>query len=407
MNLNAAMLPIVERLLSEYGENIFSNTPRVNAILLDLAPNMLRERILVRGFVEINGYSTLKNADDVYVVTKNRLVETMADTFCMEHAAAVWVVQLFAAVLGYEPFIDVSDMATEHAKPRTTTQHAAFVAIGKTHIVAAAADGTVYTHGYNEYYQCDVGHWRNIVAVAAGDGHTVGLRADGTVLTAGNNTYDQCDVGHLSDVISVYAFGHDTVCVRSDKTAYATGQSRLDLTHFQHIRCIAKHPEGVFGILEDGQVAYALHPYAEPAEDAEWAVSLTDVKQIIATYINGCIVLKNDGRLYKMNQPDNYFAQWRDVVSIVDLSDSFAILRADGTVRVLPYDREQPRKTTVADHWRGITAIYGKYKRLIGLTKDGGLLAVCTDPEWLRRNGSLDFVKDWYPVGAGFRPNDG
>jgi hypothetical protein len=83
---------------------------------------------------------------------------------------------------------------------------------------------------------------------------------------------------------------------------------------------------------------------------------------------------------------------------MVDLSDSFAVLRKDGTVRVLPYNREQTHKTCEAEAWANITAIYGRYKRLIGLTADGQLLSDCTDAEWLKRNGSFDFVKNWYPV---------
>ena len=36
--------------------------------------------------------------------------------------------------------------------------------------------------GNNDYVQCDVADWRDIVAVSAGDYHTVGLKSDGTVV---------------------------------------------------------------------------------------------------------------------------------------------------------------------------------------------------------------------------------
>jgi alpha-tubulin suppressor-like RCC1 family protein len=48
--------------------------------------------------------------------------------------------------------------------------------------------------GWNEYGQCDVSGWRDIVAVAAGCAHTIGLQTNGTVLAVGDNEYGQCDV---------------------------------------------------------------------------------------------------------------------------------------------------------------------------------------------------------------------
>ena len=48
--------------------------------------------------------------------------------------------------------------------------------------------------GDNSFGQCDVGAWRDIVAVAAGSTHSLGLRADGTVASAGNPADGRCDV---------------------------------------------------------------------------------------------------------------------------------------------------------------------------------------------------------------------
>ena len=49
--------------------------------------------------------------------------------------------------------------------------------------------------GENSKGQCDVGAWRDIVAVCAGYSYTVGLKSDGTVVAAGYSRYGQCDVG--------------------------------------------------------------------------------------------------------------------------------------------------------------------------------------------------------------------
>jgi len=48
--------------------------------------------------------------------------------------------------------------------------------------------------GWNEYGQCNVSDWHDIVAIAAGCAHTIGLKSDGTVVAVGDNEYGQCDV---------------------------------------------------------------------------------------------------------------------------------------------------------------------------------------------------------------------
>ena len=45
-----------------------------------------------------------------------------------------------------------------------------------------------------------------------------------------------------------------------------------------------------------------------------------------------------------------------------------------------------------------MVAIFGRYKRLVGLTAQGRLLYACTDPAWQKRAGSLSLVTGWYPV---------
>ena len=401
------MLPVITRIINEYGGDVFKNMQRTNAMLLDLAPGQTRERILVRSFVEVDGYSVLTRGD-AYALVEPRLVQMLADTFCMERHAALWVVRLFAVATG---LLDESEMdgpaaasqgifiARRSAQPYLAGQ----VAMGKTHVAAVSADGTVLADGVNDSFQCDVASWRDIVAVAAGDAHTLGLRADGVVLAAGSNAYDQCDVLQLTGVKAVYAFGHDSMCVMEDGTVVSTGRSKWDLKDFDQIVSLSPYPEGVVGVREDGTLALACYAGEEDmSREKEWLLAQTNVAQIITTYIDGSIALKKDGRLYKSGQPDNYYAQWRDIVGLANLSNGFAMLSADGTVRVLPYYRDKPRIATYADRWENIVAIYGHYKRFIGLTREGNLVTACTDLGWLWNNSAMavDFVTDWYPIGA-------
>jgi cytosine/adenosine deaminase-related metal-dependent hydrolase len=61
-------------------------------------------------------------------------------------------------------------------------------------------DGSAVAVGVDRRGQCDVGAWRDIVAVAAGSTHTLGLRADGTVVSAGSNDHGQRDVASWSGI---------------------------------------------------------------------------------------------------------------------------------------------------------------------------------------------------------------
>ncbi len=62
------------------------------------------------------------------------------------------------------------------------------------------ADGTVIAVGNNRSRQCNVGSWRDIVAVSVRSSHTVGLKADGTVVAVGDNYCGQCDVSDWRDI---------------------------------------------------------------------------------------------------------------------------------------------------------------------------------------------------------------
>jgi len=407
--MDNSMLDIITRIINDYGDDILGNMQRTNAILLDLAPNMRKERILVRSFVELDGYNAIKNSYTSYALAEKKLVHGLMDNFSMERSAAMWVTRLFSVALGYvEEMPRIGGMGGIGAQREvhdvsTTGYMQGQAAIGKSHVVAVSTDGMVFAGGDNSEYQCDVSHWRDMVAVAAGEAHTIGLRADGTVQVAGSNAFDQCDITHLTNVRAIFAQGHDSVCVLNDGTAVSAGRSKLNLSEFTNIVSIAPYPEGVIGIKEDGTLTLAGRiTEEEMANEIAWLLNSSDVAQVISTYVNGSIIRSKAGRIYKSNQPQNYFAQWRDIISMVDLADGFAILNKDGTVRVLAYERDLPRIVTDADKWRDIVAIYGGYKRLLGLTRDGHLLVAYTHMGWLWNNNTMkmDYVADWYPVGV-------
>lgn len=58
---------------------------------------------------------------------------------------------------------------------------------GGGHVVGLKANGRVIAIGDNDFGQCDVGDWENIVAIAAGDWYTVGLTNKGKIKITGEN----------------------------------------------------------------------------------------------------------------------------------------------------------------------------------------------------------------------------
>jgi hypothetical protein len=69
------------------------------------------------------------------------------------------------------------------------------------------SDGTVVAVGWNDYGQCNVADWTDIIQVAAGSEHTVGLKSDGSVVAVGRNYHGQCNVADWTDIIQVAAGG--------------------------------------------------------------------------------------------------------------------------------------------------------------------------------------------------------
>ena len=74
------------------------------------------------------------------------------------------------------------------------------VSAGSYHTVGLKSDGTVVAAGENDYGQCDVQDWTDIVTVSASSYHTVGLKSDGTVVAAGGSDIGQCDVQDWTDI---------------------------------------------------------------------------------------------------------------------------------------------------------------------------------------------------------------
>ena len=210
------------------------------------------------------------------------------------------------------------------------------LAVGSSHTIGLKADGTVVAVGYNEYGQCDVSGWTDIVAVAAGYAHTIGLRADGTVVAVGDNEGGQCDVSGWTDIVAVAAGERYSVGLKADGTVVAVGwnqNGQCDVSGWRDIVAVAVESWHIVGLRADGTV--------------------------VAVGDNGCDQCDVSG--------------WRDIVAVAAGYSHTVGLKADGTVAAVGYGKD--RRCNVSG-WADVVAVAAGVYHTVGLRADGTVAAV-------------------------------
>ena len=151
------------------------------------------------------------------------------------------------------------------------------IATDDNHTAGLKSDGTVAAVGYNEYGQCDVSEWTDIVAISAGYDHTVGLKSDGTVVAVGDNDDGQCDVSEWTDIVAVAAGTFHTVGLKSDGTVVAVGWNyygQCDVSEWTDIVAISAGSSHTVGLKSDGTVVAVGNNYDGQCNVSGW----TDIK---------------------------------------------------------------------------------------------------------------------------------
>lgn len=90
-------------------------------------------------------------------------------------------------------------------------------------IAGLKSDGSVIVTGSNEYGQCNVSSWKNIIEVSATSSTTVGLKSDGTVVATGWNKFGQCEVSGWTNIEAIYTDDDLTIGLKSDGTVVVAG----------------------------------------------------------------------------------------------------------------------------------------------------------------------------------------
>jgi alpha-tubulin suppressor-like RCC1 family protein len=99
------------------------------------------------------------------------------------------------------------------------------ISSGSRNVIGLHSDGAVEVFGNNDYGQCDVTSWTDVVAVSAGDDFVVGLQSDGNLVAAGRNNHAQCDVENWNRITAISAGKDFVVGLKRDGTVVAIGNN--------------------------------------------------------------------------------------------------------------------------------------------------------------------------------------
>ena len=275
-------------------------------------------------------------------------------------------ISVFMTITYYK---DSEQLVKEHIGKYET-----YISTGECHTVGLKSDGTVVAVGDNDYGQCDVSGWTDIVSISAGKYHTVGLKSDGTVVTVGANQYGQCDISGWTDIVSISAGGYHTVGLKSDGTVVAIGDNKIgqcDVSGWTGIVSISAGGYHTVGLKSDGTVVAVGSNIHGQCNAFGW----TDIISISAR-ANHTVGLKSDGTVVAVG--DNDYGQcdvsgWTDIVSISAGKYHTVGLKLDGTVVVV--GANQYGQCDVSG-WTDIVSISTSQDHTVGLKSDGTVVVV-------------------------------
>lgn len=260
------------------------------------------------------------------------------------------------------------------------------------------SDGTVIAVGNNEYGQCNVADWRDIVAIFASEGGVVaGLRSNGTVVATGAGLFGECNVSDWQGITAISIGTRHIVGLRIDGTVVAAGDTedgdQCKVSDWRNIVSVAAGDYYTAGLHSNGTVVVA-----SDIDTLNQASAWTDIVAIIGTdsrlfglKLNGNVVTVGDNDLVQ-----KFVSEWQNIKDIA-ANDSHAVgLAADGMVR--PAGENTMNECDVFDWWDIIDVGVG-LSHTVGLRSNGTVVATGENG-----NGRCDVSgwRDIIAVSAGF-----
>ena len=251
------------------------------------------------------------------------------------------------------------------------------VSAGYSHSLGLKKDGTVTATGSNDYQQCDVSSWENIVSVSAGHDFSIGLKSDGTVVATGYNGTNQCDVIFWNDIVAVSAGYHHSVGLKSDGTVVATGpnwEGECNVSQWNDIVAICSGNGHTVGLKSDGTVIAVGDNSFGQCNVADWE----NIVSISTSYYT-TVGLKSDGTVVatgynNFNQCD--VSSWHDIIAIAAGENTTVGIRSDGSVVISSDVSVNGIGIEELTLHHDIVALSVGYGHVLALSEDGVLLSV-------------------------------
>lgn len=248
------------------------------------------------------------------------------------------------------------------------------ISLGRYCTVGVCADGKVIVTGYSESNVFSFGEWSDIVASKIAYSHAIGLRADGKVVATGSNLFNQCRVNHWRDVIAISVGTFHSVSLHSNGNVGAIGHNeygQCDVCYWSDIVAISAGNYHTVGLRSDGKVVATGKNECGECNVSDW----TDI--IAITTGNALTIgLRSDGKVVAVGA--NKFGEcnvsdWTDIVAIATSDYHTVGLYSDG--KVVAVGSNEYCQCNVAD-WSDIVAISAGFGFTVGLRSDGKVVAV-------------------------------
>lgn len=186
--------------------------------------------------------------------------------------------------------------------------------------------------------QCEVGDWKDIIAISAGEYHTVGIKKDKTVVSTKfigqkNLNSGQTEVGDWQDIVQIIANTYETVGLKADGNVICTKNQRVK--HWKDFVAIIKTESGsICGLRTDGSLICEVLcndlTIKGKKIEGNWnsAIELLILRGgIVALNKEGEITTDNNESFDLLNSVSN--------IASIDCNARFLVLKKDGTVSFL------------------------------------------------------------------------
>lgn len=286
----------------------------------------------------------------------------------------------------YEPAKHVSIVYD----PKNVARHV--IGVGIEHIVGVREDGRVMSAGANDYDQCSVQSWRNIVGITCGWRKTIALRSDGTCIEIGNNPSPNGVLYRWRNIIAVESGPFHTLGLRADGRVLSYGRDQYGQCHlddWRDIKAIAAGTNHSVGLRRNGTVvARGSNQYGQ-CDLSAWR----NIIQIAAAG-DHTVGLTRDGHVLTAGDTNEFILSpgidWNDIMSVATGSFHVIGLKRDKTVVSAGFHADSA--CAVSD-WQDVIAIFAGYNTSAAVRGDGRVLS--THGDYARSSGSID-TAEWF-----------